>query len=231
MPVRDLFRRMLSRPAAAPAGEPPDYEFPKDALRDVVPGDPVVIEAGAHRGGDTRDFAAMWPDGRIYALEPIPDPFRELSESTKGLPNVTAEQLALGTADGMQEMWVSSGASDGSSSLKEPTGHLAEHPDVAFSDRTEVQVMTLDSYAASRGLTRIDLLWLDLQGTELDVLRASPRVASIARAVVTEVFLKELYSGAPLWDEVRPWYEAQGFRVALELFPWDDAGNVLFVRD
>jgi FkbM family methyltransferase len=217
----------LRLPAAPPA-RGIDPFLP--ALSEVLPPDPVVVEAGAYRGGDTRDFAELWPDGRMFALEPVPGPFAELRESTSGLPNVTAEQLALGSAEGTSTMWVSSGASDGSSSLREPTEHLVDHPDVAFEERVDVQVVTLDSYLARRGIDRIDLLWLDLQGSELEVLKASPRALSATTAIVTEVFFKELYDGAPLWPEVRSWLEGQGFRVAVEDFPWEDAGNALFVR-
>jgi FkbM family methyltransferase len=231
-PARDFLRRLLSRSRVPPGDPAPRGADPfLDALEGILPDDPVVIEAGAHRGGDTRHFAELWPQGRIYALEPIPGPFSELRDSTSQFPNVTAERLALGTADGSATMWVSSGASDGSSSLREPTGHLVDHPDVAFEERVDVEVVTLDSYAARRGLDRVDLMWLDLQGSELDVLSASPRILARTTAIITEVFFKELYEGAPLWPAVREWFESQGFRVALEQFPWEDAGNALLVRD
>ena len=79
-------------------------------------------------------------------------------------------------------------------------------------------------------IDKIDFLWLDLQGYELHVLKYGEKVLKGVMAVYTEVNLKELYDGAPLYDELRAWLEAKGFRVEREELPWEDAGNVLFVR-
>jgi hypothetical protein len=70
-----------------------------------------------------------------------------------------------------------------------------------------------------------------MQGHEFAALRAAPRLVHTVSVIVMEVFLKELYEGAPLWPEVRGWLEARGFRIEAELLPWPDSGNVIAVRD
>jgi len=77
----------------------------------------------------------------------------------------------------------------------------------------------------------VDLLWLDLQGYELDVLKAGLAVLENVQAIYTEVNLKELYVGAPLYGELREWLEVRDFKVEVEDIPWEDGGNVLFVRN
>jgi hypothetical protein len=50
------------------------------------------------------------------------------------------------------------------------------------------------------------------------------------QAVYTEVFLKELYKDAPLYAEIKLWFESQGFKVEIEEMASDSVGNVLFIR-
>ena len=45
-----------------------------------------------------------------------------------------------------------------------------------FGDAIEVLTTSLDDWAAQHGVDRVDFLWLDLQGTELDALRGGERL-------------------------------------------------------
>ena len=128
-------------------------------------------------------------------------------------------------------MFISSGASDGSSSLLQPTGHLIDHPDTFFRETIMVRTMTIDDWAREQSINAIDLLWLDMQGLELAVLKASPQILKTVRVIHTEVSVREQYANTPLYPEVRSWLAEQGFRVEVEAIPpsWD-GGNVLFVR-
>jgi hypothetical protein len=126
-------------------------------------------------------------------------------------------------------MHVSSGASDGSSSLRRPKTHLQEHPDVAFDRTLTVSTQTLDSWAQRAGI-QPDMLWLDMQGYELSCLQASPAVLSGVSVIHTEVFLTEQYACAPLYHEVRDWLGRQGFAPIVERIDWDTGGNVLLAR-
>jgi hypothetical protein len=127
-------------------------------------------------------------------------------------------------------MHVSGGESDGSSSLLKPTGHLKEHPSVTFGETISVSVTTLDTWAVATGVPRVDLLWLDLQGSELEVLKAAPNVLRTTAVVYSEVSLKPMYFSAPLYPELRAWMESAGFVVVREDLPWADMGNVVFAR-
>lgn len=206
-------------------------EIDKGSFAPFLPGDPIIVEAGAHSGSDTIEMARFWPHGMIHAFEPMPELYRSLQARTRRKRNVTTYPLAVGDHDGTATFFVSSGASDASSSLLNPKDHLVDHTDVAFSRQIEVKVTTLDSWAAAYGIARVDFLWLDMQGFELRTLKAAPRLLATVRVIYTEVFLKESYSDVPLYPEVRAWLLEQGFRVEREELPWIDAGNVLFVRE
>src|SRR3954453_21818422 len=112
-------------------GYQPDQSTPKRLLKRYLPRDAVIIEAGAHRGEDTLQFSYLWPKGHIHAFEPIPEPRAILERNVAKRRNVTVYPYGLGATNGASWMWVSDSA-DASSSLFEPTGHLAAFPAVGF---------------------------------------------------------------------------------------------------
>jgi 2-O-methyltransferase len=209
----------------------PIGEIPKQYIKNFLPDNPIIIEAGAHDGTDTVALSKLFPKGQIYAFEPINEIFIELNKKTKNLKNVTCYPLALSNMSGIADIYVSSGQSTASSSLLLPKEHLTEHPNVEFSTVVKVPTITLDTWAEETKVTAVDFLWLDMQGFELAALKASPRILSTVRAVYTEVSLKEVYEGCPLYPEVRQWFEEQKFRVIREELAWADMGNVLFARN
>jgi FkbM family methyltransferase len=160
----------------------------------------------------------------------VPELYKSLVSATRKFANVQCLPFALAEVSGRRDFFISSGASDGSSSLLRPREHLTFHPDVKFKRSIEVEAITLDEWAARSGIKRVDLLWLDLQGSEPAVLRGCPTILRTVSAIHTEVSLEKCYESAELYSDLRPWLEAQGFRVVQEMLPYPDMGNVLFAR-
>src|SRR5215472_15861356 len=88
---------------------------------------PTIVEAGAHNGLDTLCLSRLFSRGTVHAFEPAPELFARLKRRTKGAANVRTYNAALGALSGKATLHVSSGRSDGSSSLLRPTGHLQFH--------------------------------------------------------------------------------------------------------
>ena len=193
----------------------------------------TIVEAGAFDGRDTLSLAKQWPLADVHAFEPIPEAFGSLTTCTRHLSRVTCYQLALSDRSGHQDIHVSSSAAQGlhsdASSLLRPTGHLELLPGVSYNTRISVQTITLDDWATAVGVSSVDLLWLDLQGMELQVLEASPTVVSNCRAIMLEISRRHLYEGAPLQPEVVSWLHSQGFREVLNRVSLY-FGNSLFTK-
>jgi FkbM family methyltransferase len=219
--ARKVFSRLLKRPG----------RMPIEYFRQFLPPAPVIIEAGSHNGIDTANLARTWPEGRVFGFEPLPTLRKQIEDQIRGLPNVCCLPYALGEREGEAEFYVSSGASDGSSSLLRPTGHLEEHPKVFFHESIKVTVVTLDQWVQTQAFSVVDFLWLDLQGGELAALRGASNLLPAVKVVFSEVCLKPLYAGAPLYPEFRAWMGNNGFKVDREEFFSSDAGNVVFIRD
>jgi FkbM family methyltransferase len=200
----------------------------------LLPDVRTILEAGALNGGDTVDLANQWPHAIVHAFEPVPEAFAEVVSRTADLPNVRRYQLALADESGPRVLHVSADAQGGyrpdSSSLLTPTGHLTEIPSVKFDEDITVDAVSLRDWAGQHGIDSIDLMWLDLQGMEIAVLRASTDVLAKTRAVVMEVSRREMYAGTPLYPDVIRWMKSQGFRPVIDRV-WALFGNILFLRD
>ena len=167
--------------------------IPKTLLRPFLPAAPVIVDCGAHDGSDTCETARLWPQATIHAFEPVPSVFEKLMRSTLEYPCIQCHPVALAEADGEVAMHISSGGTDAASSLLMPKEALALNPHIYFRDTCLVPSLTLDSWAAANDCPRVDLLWLDMQGSELAMLKAAPRILAGVRVIHLEVALAEIY--------------------------------------
>jgi FkbM family methyltransferase len=201
-----------------------------ELLKKNLPEDPIIIEAGAKYGTDTIRMSKIWPKGEIYTFEPIPTLYGKTLNNTANYRNIKCFPFALNDKCGKITMYVSSGKSVGSSSLLKPAAHKEIHPDTYFNNEIEVEAITIDKWAKQENISKIDFLWLDTQGTELAIMKSSPKIFSTLNLIHLEVSLIKAYENAPLYNEVRLWLENQNFKVIAEELPWSDMGNVLFKR-
>lgn len=226
--MAELFRKIMCRLLRRRPGASIDID--KKLIRKYLPLSPLIIDCGAHVGRDTIELARI-KGAIVYAFEPVAALYTSLLTNTAGIDNVKCFNLALSDANCRAAMYISAGASDGSSSLLKPKGHLQDHPDVTFDSEIEVECMTLDSWAVKNGLSKIDMLWLDMQGSELKMLKASPAILETVAVIHSEVSLKETYAGVEHYETFKAFLLGCGFKVIEEAIPQGfDMGNVLFVR-
>ena len=202
----------------------------KDEIARFLPVNPIIVEAGAYIGDDTRAMSRQWPDGFIHAFEPVPAIYSKLVRNVSRCPNVHCYPMALAKESGFVPIFVSNGESKASSSLLRPKDHSRVHPRTVFHEMQPIESITLDDWKDRYNIPKVDFLWLDTQGTELEIMKSAPRVLREVSVIYSEVSLKEMYEGASLYDELREWLKSQGFSIKREALPWEDMGNVLFVR-
>lgn len=208
-----------------------------DHIKNYVPENPIIIEAGAFLGHETIKMATLWPRGTIHAFEPVPELFAKLKENTAHLPNVRCYQLALSDTTGTAMLNISEkpqkpGIPAQANSLLKPKERL-KHSPIIFTKSIAVQTITIDDWAAQQQIDHIDFMWLDLQGYELNVLQAAPKMRATVRALYTEVEFIEAYEGQYQYPAVKQWLEAHDFVAAGKDFVDEEQwffGNVLFVK-
>jgi len=201
----------------------------KDDITPYLPASPIIIEAGAHIGRDTVRMSQLWPHAQIHAFEPVASLYQFLLQRTVECPNVTCYNSALSDHNGSEILNVSSGASTAVSSFYEPHIYTQERPHVFF-EKVSVPTSTIDTWSETNNIARVDFMWLDMQGAELKVMQAAPRILSTVKALVIEASLTERFKGIPLYPHLRTWLIQQGFTIIQEDDPKYHKLNMLCVR-
>jgi 2-O-methyltransferase len=203
-----------------------------------LPKNPNVLEAGAFDGADSVVMSKVWPSGTIFTFEPAPDLYQRLLKRVKSQRNVFPYPFALGDKKSVATFHISNNDNDlehtsMSSSLLAPKEHLVHAPEVVFEKEVPVFVTTIDEWARDYGIDHIDFMWLDMQGSELQALQASPNILKTVKAIYTEVEMVEAYEGQSLFKDVRRWLESQGFTLVATTFNIRNPnwfGDALFIR-
>ena len=203
-----------------------------------LPSNPIIIEAGAYDGLDSLKLSNSWPQASIYIFEPIPELFGSILNNVKHHQNIIPFDCALGENNGETSFYISSfkespTVASHSSSLLAPKEHITYAPHVVFNKEIKVPVTTLDTWAERNNISHADFLWLDLQGSELPVMKKSPKIMKTVKVLLVEVEMVEAYKNQALAGEVKQWLEGEGFALIAKDFDEtkDWCGNYLFVRE
>lgn len=207
-------------------------------IKKYLPSNPIIIEAGAFDGTDSKIMADLIPGAIIHSFEPDPENYLKMQKNVKNKPNIFCYPLALSDTVGILQFYRSNNINKEddrqSGALLAPKEHLSLFPHIVFDEIVEVFATTLDKWAQSYGISNVDFLWLDLQGVELNVLKAAPNVLKKVKVIFTEVELKELYAGQYLYADVKKWLEGQGFTIVAKDFDEKNVsrsyGNILLIR-
>jgi FkbM family methyltransferase len=141
-----------------------------------------VVDVGANEGVFTLMAAKLaGRDGSVHSFEPSArDRERLLANvSANGLSNVTVHPEALGRAEGKAVLEVSAAGRPGHNTI----GGFA-YSDTAPAYSLEVDVTTLDSIADAARLSRLDLLKIDVEGSETAVLQGAQDALRRFRPIV-----------------------------------------------
>lgn len=123
----------------------------------------VIVDAGANIGLSAIYFARRFPSARIFAIEPAPANFKLLVRNVRAYPNITPIRAALWKAD--TSIRVSPDPANG-------RGYDAYHAlRRGDAEGMTVPARTLSSLMDEYGLSRIDLLKVDIEGSEREMFQ------------------------------------------------------------
>lgn len=163
---------------------------------------PTIIEIGAHIGTDTKKLVKLLKSPYTYlAIEPDIRDHKQLTQVCQG-SKVQMLPAAAGVKNDVIPFYYSTGRRNkgarehtDSSSTKEPI-ITAKRPAWIEFDRGYVICMKLDWISTLYQLDHIDLIWMDVQGAELEVFEGGQNTLSKTDYIYTEC-QEGRYKGQP----------------------------------
>jgi len=199
-------RNLLFRLHIPPRGRPDVYVGYMQRYRIDV-----VFDVGANNGHYGRHIRARGYQGRIVSFEPLPDAFAKLRANARGFAEWQTVQTALGAYDG--ECTLNVAGNSQSSSLKPMEAlHRGAAPHSAYVGTVSVPIRRLDSILDGfTGPADRCYLKLDVQGSEMDVLRGATHSLSRFDGVQLEMAVEPLYQGETLLKDLLEFMDEQGY--------------------
>jgi FkbM family methyltransferase len=173
--------------------------------------DALVMDIGANMGDFAIQAAALCPDGRVYAIEPVSEyiSLLETNRALNRLSNLEIIQVALGDHEGEVTL-----ATAGSESGAYFNGKA---------NTETARLTTLPQLMRDCGLERLDLLKMDCEGSEWDILPAARDVLPQIRQICME------FHPARGWtaEKLAKWLRDGGYEVWYTEAPWN---GILWAR-
>lgn len=161
----------------------------------------IFFEIGAHYCEDSEKILPLLKRPAYYVVEPDPRNTQEIKKRDI-FNHITLFEIAIGSEDGETEMYLSTGNANkghpdwtGSSSIKKPKKHLNEFPWCKFDSKVVVPVKRLDTIFDVCRLDRIDFVWADTQGAEVDVVTGGQNALKHTKYLYSEYYDDEIYEG------------------------------------
>ena len=136
-----------------------------DFLRDILRPDSIVLDLGANIGVMALALGVFCPSGKIYAFEPGLISFGYLVDNIRasGLDNIEACNLAVSDRNGALDF----------SYTESFTGGSFVSDRVFEGKREKVKAVKLDDWINARGIAKLDLLKIDVEGSELKAVNGA----------------------------------------------------------
>lgn len=170
----------------------------------------VVLDVGANRGQFTLLVKGLLPGATVVAFEPVEQARTVLGKVVGDLGGVTIVPTACGADHAATGMNVAQ--DDDNSSLLVPSERqLGLHPGSSTVRRVPTEVAPLDDLVDRRVVRGVSLLKVDVQGTELDVLRGATGLLEVLTYVYVEMSFIERYVGQSAPAEIVRLLDRSGF--------------------
>jgi FkbM family methyltransferase len=155
----------------------------------------TIIDAGASIGDISLKLANLFPLATVHAIEPYP-PFHERLESIAAKnERIRAEKLALSDKNGSKFLQINK--SEGTNSLLKSNedGKKIYGDQLATTGKIKVKSQTLDYFIHEHAIEQVDLLKIDLQGSELPALLGASKALSkgTIKCILCEIMFHPSY--------------------------------------
>jgi len=205
--MRNIFDALF-RPKVVKRNKP--FEVQKQLFSGAD--DLVIFDVGAYVGEVVATYKKLFPQSTIYCFEPFPDSFQKVNRLCRDA-SIKAHQIALSNKEGKATFNINVDLS--CNSLLPPT----ESDFKCYSAKSikdgeiQVETNTLDNFCAGTKISYIDILKLDVEGTEVKVLEGASKMLSkqAIKLIYSEVMFIPHYDGGCMFHELDAFLNRYGY--------------------
>lgn len=162
--------------------------LPEDVKARLIGG--VFLDIGAYDGDSAVAFWLAFKPTKIYAFEPSEDNFKRLIINSELISDNIVIPVKMGVSDQAGEIGMSSGGSSSKLSTAED-GLLAK-------------VTTINNFAKTKKIERIDLIKMDIEGEEMKALLGSDQIIRRDKPVLAI----SIYHKPEDFFNIKPWLQS-----------------------
>lgn len=178
-----------------------------------------VVDVGANHGDFAQAAAALYPASQILLVEPLPMLHPELERrSAERGRRWSLARCALGSEPGTALLHLSDSGDDIGTLAGFSEEYEAANPRAQPGKSIQCKVRTLDNLCAERGIGRIDLLKIDVEGFEFEVLAGGASMLAKTTAVIVELSLIRRTGEADALERMLELLRLKGFAL-VEVHP------------
>ena len=205
----------------------------------------VIFDIGACEGINSIRYARMFPNSKVYAIEPLIDNIQIIKDNTLNYKIENIEIFRTCLSDKIEEaiFFVSSGIPERyqnlelnwnfgnkSSSLLCPNKTKEIFPWLKFEESIKIRTNTLTNFCYENEIVRIDFIHMDVQGAELKVLNGATQILSKIKSIWLEVEEVPLYKDQPLKKDIEDFFYKNGFTKVIDTVG-KVSGDQLYVKN
>lgn len=165
----------------------------------------TILDIGAHHGSWSEEILGIFPDSKVIMFEGNSDCIPHLEET--GHPY---ELVMLSNEEKKVPFYKHKGRyTTGDSLYKEQTSAYTENN----CNIDYVECKTLDRVVTEMGLIEVDMIKIDVQGSEKDVLSGGKNIVKSAKVVLLELQILEYNKGAPMMLDILNFMDEIGFQM------------------
>ena len=192
-----------------------------------------ILHLGAHRGKEAEIY--QWFNKKVLWIEANPNIFSDLNNHIKYYFKQVAINALLGDENKKKNFFVSNRDASCSSifdlSDEVKNKKLWKNENIIMKKKIKLAMKKLDTLIAEKEIDIKDYNhWiLDLQGSEIQVLKGSIDSLKYCKSMMIEISKKNFYeNGSSQWEDLNKFLNMQGFKANIE--PSSDHCDVLFEK-
>jgi FkbM family methyltransferase len=190
----------------------------------------VFLDIGCHQGDTLLRFVESGVQCPIAAFDPFGDNIEKAKHLLRQFPQISFHQVALSNKNGTARFYLNRNEQT-SSLLKNDMGNVASFAeDTSPVGSCEVEIKTLDTWAAEHGATGQCIIKCDTQGAEGLVIQGGKSfIRDHCVAFYGEVMLGDMYKGQSSFEDIRRLLEKECGMILKNVYPClhDNAGRAV----